>query len=140
MRRGRRLSSLDIPAENIRDSLPLLKTVLALKLDDAGVDGTSISGFPGYMPEGVTTELVSTKQPLKIAFYDRLDSSRSAQERTYMMDKLMPATGTLLARSMRVRTPSGPLLLAGIPDETQEPIPGPASGAPPAAALATTQT
>jgi hypothetical protein len=39
---------------------------------------------------------------LKIHFYYRLDSSRTAAEVDYIKNKLMPSTATVLARSIRV--------------------------------------
>lgn len=65
---------------------------------------------------------------LRLAFYDDLDPSRTDEERDYVMNKLMPATGAVLARSMRVSQPSGLLPLSGYPDEAGNPIPGDPAG------------
>ena len=42
------------------------------------------------------------KRALKMAFYNRLDGTRSKSEKDYIMNKLIPATAAILARSMRV--------------------------------------
>jgi hypothetical protein len=42
------------------------------------------------------------KRSFKMAFYDRLDSSRTQAEKDYIMNKLMPATASILGRSLRV--------------------------------------
>jgi hypothetical protein len=43
-----------------------------------------------------------SRHGLKIHFYYRLDSSRTAAEVDYIKNKLMPSTATVLARSIRV--------------------------------------
>eukprot|EP00892_Ulva_mutabilis_P009761 jgi/Ulvmu1/7157/UM034_0064.1 len=69
-----------------------------------------------------------SKRALRMAFYNRLDDSRSESEQSYIMDRLIPATAAILARSMRVRDPTGPLPLEGVEDETGKPIPAPPGG------------
>lgn len=110
-----------------------------LKRVDTGLSSRLTGGTPGGTPgtgTGTGTPLESIQgqdQPqlrgLRVAFYDRLDETRTLAERDYIMNKLMPATATVLSRSMRVRQPSGKLPLAGYPDENREPIPGDPSGA-----------
>lgn len=65
---------------------------------------------------------------LRVAFYNRLDATRTPAEQDYIMNTLMPATATVLSRSIRVRHPSGKLPLAGRLDEVEEPIPGDPEG------------
>lgn len=116
----------------IRSSIAFYITELAADLDAAGIDHTTVSADAGGMPDGPTTDFITAKRPLKLAFFNRLDSSRSATQQAYIMEKLLPATGAMLARSMRVRTPSGPLVFDGIPDEEGVFLPSPSGGAPPA--------
>ena len=48
---------------------------------------------------------------LKIKFFYRLDPTRSEAEVDYIMNKLMPSTATVLARSIRVRCFESTLIL-----------------------------
>lgn len=125
--RGRRLLNA-MPPEDVRSRLPTLVTKLAEDLNAEGYDHTSISPLPGFRAEGARTGVPTGKRPLQIAFYDRLDATRLGSQKAYIMEELLPATGVILARSMRLRTPSGPLLLAGIPDEEGQAIPVPSQG------------
>jgi hypothetical protein len=49
------------------------------------------------------TTFVGEKRALKIAYFDRMDSTRSAEEKEYVLQRLMPATASVLSRSIRVR-------------------------------------
>lgn len=82
----------------------------------------------GTSVENVQDQDLPSLRGLKVAFYEDLDPSRTPAERAYIMEKLMPATATVLSRSMRVRQPSGKLPLNGYPDEGGVPIPGDAGG------------
>lgn len=53
-------------------------------------------------------DLEAAKRPLRMAFYNRLDDTRSKTEQNYIMDTLIPATAAVLRRSMRVRLPGSP--------------------------------
>ena len=98
-----------------------VQTQLAHQL--AGPTGTSPPAV-----ENVQDQDAPALRGLRLAFYDDLDPSRSEAERDYVMNKLMPATGAVLARSMRVSQPSGLLPLSRYPDEAGNPIPGDPEG------------
>lgn len=48
---------------------------------------------------------VQPKRAFKMAFYNKLDDSRSKSDQDYIMKELIPATAALLARSIRVCPP-----------------------------------
>lgn len=105
--------SLSGPSRNLLAEKPtgirlsqvsLAATPLSELLKDRGLDA-SMSTDPGFSKAN-PAELVAPKRPLKIAFYDRLDKSRTAEEHEYIMGRLMPAAANVLATSMRVRVPS----------------------------------
>lgn len=83
----------------------LAATPLSELLKDKGLDA-SMSTDPGFSKAN-PAQLVAPKRPLKIAFYDKLDSTRKPSEHKYIMEQLMPAAETILARSMRVRNSLG---------------------------------
>lgn len=89
----------------------LAATPLSTLLKEERLD-VSLSTDPGFS-EANPAELVAPKRPLKIAFYDRLDSSRTAAEHSYILDDLMPSAAAVLRRSIRVR--SQRLTCRGVP-------------------------
>lgn len=101
--------SLSGPSRNLLNEKPtgirlsqvsLAATPLSELLKDRKLDA-SMSTDPGFSKAN-PAELVAAKRPFKIAFYDRLDKSRTAAEHEYIMGRLMPAAANVLASSMRV--------------------------------------
>lgn len=97
-----------------------------LKRVDMGLSNQLAPDTPGV--ESIQQQDDAELRGLRVAFYDRLDETRTELERDYIMNKLMPATATMLSRSLRVREPSGKLPLSGFLDEQGEPIPGDPEG------------
>eukprot|EP00892_Ulva_mutabilis_P009758 jgi/Ulvmu1/7154/UM034_0061.1 len=75
------------------------------------------------VPAGAAAGPTADRSPFKLRYYDDPAAWPSPQQRSYVMEQLMPALATFLARSIRVRDPTGPLELVGVLDETGEPIP-----------------
>jgi hypothetical protein len=103
-------------------------TPAKLQLVDTAFLSSQLAQSTGTPAQNGQSSNVPKLRGLRVAFYDRIDSSRTQAERDYIMNILMPATATVLARSMRVRNPTGKLPLSGYPDELGEPIPGAAEG------------
>eukprot|EP00892_Ulva_mutabilis_P008327 jgi/Ulvmu1/5867/UM025_0129.1 len=109
----------------------LAATPLSQLLKDEKLDAM-MSTDPGFS-EAHPAQLVAPKRPLKIAFYDKLDASRTPAEHKYIIDELMPAAAAVLGRSIRIRTPSGILPFVGFTNPDGSPIappPANASGEP----------
>eukprot|EP00892_Ulva_mutabilis_P009759 jgi/Ulvmu1/7155/UM034_0062.1 len=79
----------------------------------------------GVEPQNVTVSHGgnATTRPFKSAFFDEPGSWATPELREYVMERLVPAASAVLARSIRVRDPTGPLPLLGFPDEEGNPIP-----------------
>jgi hypothetical protein len=83
------------------DTVPTQYSTIMQKQQAKGSAAGS-SDYSDYSDESDEAPAGSLR-PLRIAFYNRLDSSRSAREVEYVMKKLMPATAAMLSRSIRVR-------------------------------------